>query len=85
MRTDKPTFNYTASCLTENKGQDRDYFLFSFDDNTYSLVERKLISCQDEELKLGAKLKIKNGAKVFMGHLVNMGKYPDLLKFSFSL
>ena len=23
--------------------------------------------------------------KVFMGHLVNMGKYPDLLKFSFSL
>lgn len=41
-----------------------------------------MISCQDDEIKLGAKLKVKNGAKIFMRHLVNMGEYADLLKFS---
>ena len=62
-------------CLTEKNGEDRDFFLLSFpDDNTFSLVQRKQISCTDEEIKLGAKLKVKTGAKVYMGYLLNFGK-----------
>ena len=50
-------------------------FLFSFpDDNTFSLVQRKQISCTDEDIKLGAKLKVKTGNKVYMGFLLNFGK-----------
>ena len=68
-------FNHTTVCLTEINGEDRDFFLFSFpDDNTFSLVQRKQISCTDEDIKLGAKLKVKTGAKVYMGYLLNFGK-----------
>ena len=55
-------------------------FSFSFlDDDTFSLVERKKISCADEDLTLRAKLKVKtcHGTKVYMGHLLNFGKYPS--------
>jgi len=53
-------FNHTTVCLTVKKGEDQDFFLFSFpDDDTFSLVEREKISSADEDLKLGAKLKVK--------------------------
>ena len=68
-------FNHTTVCLTEINGEDRDFFLFSFpDDNTFSLVQRKQISCTDEDIKLGAKLKVKTRTKVYMGYLLNFGK-----------
>ena len=68
-------FNHTTVCLTEKNGEDRDFFLFSFpDDNTFSLVQRKQISCTDEDIKLGAKLKVKTRTKVYMGYLLNFGK-----------
>ena len=72
-------FNHTTVCLTERKGEDQDFFLLSFLDDTFSPVEREKISCADKDLKLGAKLKVKtcHGAKVYMGHLLNFGKYPS--------
>ena len=64
----------------EKRRGSRVFFSFPFlDENTFTLVKREKISCADEDLKLGAKLKVKtsHGAKVYMGHLLNFGKFPS--------
>lgn len=64
-------------CFTDNK-EEEGYYLISFEDNTYSLATKKMISFEGEEVGLGAKAKVKTGGKFHMGYLVNFGKKPAL-------
>ena len=75
MGTDSATA-LTAICFTDNK--EEDYYIISFEDNTYSLLTKKMISCEGAELRLGAKVKVKTGGKIHMGYLVNFDKQPAL-------
>ena len=54
---------------------EEDCYLFYFDsERKYSIAQRKLITCEDGDLVIGAKLKVKDGAKFFIGSLLNIGK-----------
>jgi len=43
-------------------------------DKTYTIAERKFLLCNDEDIHLGAKVKVKSTGKTYLGSILNIGE-----------
>jgi hypothetical protein len=60
---------------------EEDCYLFYFEtERKYSIAQRKSIACEDSGLTVGARLKVKDGTKLYIGRLMNISKYKRLKK-----